>query len=152
MSYFLLKKKNEMKNIGLIVLLLIGFACEDDIPHKINGQWQLKTITYPDGNIEYSDSIFYNFQKQAVFAFTHLIDKETSSNSYGYLDFPSENEIKISMDTTRDAYGNFINIIGNFLEISKWNYYEEVFEVKDVNKGRLIFVDSDKKVYTFEKH
>ncbi len=134
-----------MKNLLSIILfsLLIFCSCEDDMQHKINGQWQLKTIEYNNGTTEKVDTIFYAFQKEAVFSFTLLENPNSTAISYGYLDFPSDNEIMITIDQNQ--------MFPNFLEISRWESYEQIFQVDNVSSDQLVISDKEKK-YIFNKH
>jgi len=139
-----------MKHTLIFLLIAFFYSCSDDTSHQLNGQWQLKTIEYPDGNTSRVDTIYYSFQKQTVFAFTHLINPEAASLSYGYLDFPSDSEVCISMDTQKDNEGNFINIINDFLEISGWNDYSQTFNIQKVNGSNLVLIHNDT-IYSFKR-
>jgi hypothetical protein len=61
--------------------------------------WQLKTIQDENKNIQKVDTIFYSFQRQAIFSYTILTG--TSSDLpviYGYVDFPAKDKLHIQLD------------------------------------------------------
>jgi len=143
-----------MKLITLFLSTCILFlcSCSDDIDSKINGQWQLKTVE-ENGVVEAVDTVFYSFQKGYVFAFTILSHNNTEKAeiSMGYLDFPSDKEVTITMDTSTDENGYFRNIQGDFLEVAGWDDYIQTFNVDRIN-GKNMILSRGQKTYTFKKY
>lgn len=127
-------------------------SCSEDIDSKINGQWQLKSIE-EKGEIFPVDTVFYNFQRGTIFSFTILIPNSSieSITSSGYIYFPSEDQLLISMDTTRHENGVYKNINGDFLKHSGWSDYFNYFEITDINNKHMTLSDN-KKTYFFKKY
>lgn len=92
-----------MRNFSMILLILLTFySCLDrDLPN-VNGMWQLKTIEGKNQAIQTVDTIYYSFQRQAVFSYTLLNQGKTKATSavvfYGYVNFPDNNTLSIAMD------------------------------------------------------
>lgn len=142
-----------MKKLILFLFICIFsfFSCSDEIDSKINGFWQLKTIE-ENGVINNVDTVFYGFQRGAVFSYTLLLPGPIESiMSYGYVSFPSENEMAISLDTSRHESGYFINISGDFLNYSGWDDYHMTFDVKQIDNKYLVIAKGDK-TFSFRRH
>ena len=144
-----------MRKLVLIFPIFILFvaACSDDIDSKINGMWQLKTVE-ENGTISNVDTVFFGIQGGAVFSFTLLMPNDPlieSIQSYGYASFPSENEMMISMDTSKFENGYFINISGDFLKYSGWDKYCMTFDVKQIDSKYLVISERNR-TYSFNRH
>lgn len=138
------------KIITALLTCIIGIcSCSDDIDKKVNGQWQLKTID-ENGIVSPVDTVFYSFQKGTVFSLSCLVNENTAVFSYGYVRFPSENELFISMDTTRNEDGHFINTVGNFKELSGWDTLYNSFIIESIDSKNMV-LSSEGKVYSFKK-
>ena len=141
------------KNILLLGFYVIFFlSCSDEISTQINGQWQLKTIE-EEGVISPVDTVFYAFQRGAIFSFTILNPNSNIESfvSYGYVTFPAEDKMTISMDTSWNENGYFWNIHSEFLKHSGWSGYDMMFNVKEINNKWLV-IESENKTYTLKKH
>jgi hypothetical protein len=135
----------------LLAIFMFGiFSCSDDIDHKINGQWQLKTID-ENGVISQVDTVFYSFQRGMIFSFTTLVNPDSTSISYGYISFPAENELLISLDTTRNEDGYLYNVVGDFKELSGWDNLYNLFTIESIDNKNMV-LSSDGKIYSFKKH
>ncbi|MDR2691501.1 MAG: hypothetical protein LBB73_04280, partial [Dysgonamonadaceae bacterium] len=91
----------------LIFTPLVFFAtCSDGDKPAINGMWQLKAIEDSLHTIPV-DTIFYSFQRQSIFSYTILQEKEslpaTTTVIYGFIDFPDNNHLHIQLD--KNHYG-----------------------------------------------
>ncbi len=141
-----------MKKILFSVFIFLFFlSCSDEPEHRISGQWQLKEIT-ENGLTSKVDTLFYSFQRGVIFAFTALINPDSTSISYGYLDFPSEREMVISMDTTKDTSGSYyLNMPGDFKRLSGWDDYTQQFRIEKIDHKKLI-LSSASKIYYFNKY
>ncbi len=139
---------------GLFLVLLLCFigvySCSDDIGHQINGQWQLKTVD-ENGVSTKVDTIFYSFQRGSIFSFTTLVNENEAWISYGYVNVLSDNQLLISMDTTKNADGNYQIITHNFKELSGWNNLYNTFMVESID-GKNMVLSSEGKIYSFKKH
>ena len=134
-----------MKIFKLLIVVLVAFvyyACSNETSHKINGYWQLQHVTYPNGKIEFVDTVFYAFQNQAVFSFTTLINADSTSISYGYLDLPEENQIYIKMDLNHSD--------PDFLTLSGWASTNETFVI-DFQGNKMEMIDSQERVLQFKR-
>ena len=133
-----------MKKIFLILICFLGlYACSDDVEDQMDGFWQLKTIE-KDGEISQVDTVFYGFQRKALFSYT--ITSPTDPNetilSYGYIQYPTENEILITMDP-RSVFYDFSTLTG-------WESTEEKFTIESVNSKNLILKNGNK-TYFFKR-
>ncbi|WP_280698248.1 lipocalin-like domain-containing protein [Dysgonomonas sp. PH5-45] len=128
--------------LGLLFLLV---SCNDDSEHRMNGMWQLKTVEDTNGNTTHVDTVYYSFQRQAVFSFTHLINENEAEVYYGYVDFPADDKVQISID---QRYR-----VDDFLKYSGWTDFDNTFIIKKVDGKRLVLLSEvDKKTYTFKKY
>ena len=135
----------------LLVTIIVFISCSDNIQHKMNGFWQLQEITHPDGTMFVMDSIFYAFQRETLFSFTVMNDAESSSISYGFIQYPDPNHIIIAMDTTGLSQGGMTNVDNDFLLRSGWNDYRDTFNIK-LNGKNLYLTDNYNKKYSFRKY
>ena len=142
------------KLIYIVAIFALHFlSCSDEIDSQINGFWQLKTIEN-NGVVNHVDTVFYGFQRGATFSISVLLPDNSlveSIYSYGYVSFPSENKMKISMDTARYEDGSFKVIRGDFLKYSEWGDYYITFDVKQLDNKHLI-VSKDEKIFSFSRH
>jgi hypothetical protein len=90
-----------MKNlVGLGIVLLTFFtACNDSSLPDINGMWQLKTIEDANHQTQSVDTIFYSFQRQAIFSYTVVHQDKSDPPIYGFIDFPDKDHLHILLDT-----------------------------------------------------
>jgi hypothetical protein len=126
----------EKRWIFLIVILFCFSSCLDfDLPN-VNGMWQLKTIQDENENTQTVDTLFYSFQRQAIFSCTILKEKEneaaTSIVIYGFIDFPDNNQLHIQLDEKEGE----IDITYNIVELD--------------SKKMVLF--NDGKTYNFVKY
>ncbi len=127
-------------------------SCSDFYQTKLNGQWQLLNITYPSGTI--TDDIltqFYSFQYERLFSYTTLLTPDSSSISYGYINFPDPDVVLVSMDTTGLSAGSLRNIHPKFLEYSGWDSYQKKFDIT-FNDKTMTLRDEKNIVYIFKKY
>ena len=148
------KMNFEMKYIALFfTLCIVGlYSCSDDVDSKVNGQWQLRSID-DNGVVTSVDTVFYSFQRGSLFSYTLLShsDTDNASVSYGYVNFPSENEMVIAMDVTENEYGDHKNIIKDFLLLADWEDYTKTFAVISIDSKKMV-LSSGQKTYSFKKY
>ncbi len=131
-----------------VMFIISLYSCSDDNEHLLNGQWQLNTISdHNNDNIQYVDTVYYSFQRAAVFSFTVVNrydhhNKDGKGVSYGYVDFPAENKVHILIDR---AFAN-----ENFLHLSGWDSCDKIFNIDSADKFYLVLSD-DEKIYTFKR-
>ena len=130
----------------LILLIVLLPACSDEAKHRVSGQWQLKTIDN-QGMVSQVDTVFFSFQRGAVFALTVLVDAENTIISYGYLEAPSDEYLKVSLDAT-----NLHRIHANAWGWNESNQYEQIFTVEKLTGKELILSTDDGRVFHFNKH
>jgi hypothetical protein len=83
---------------GILPLLLLVSCLDPDLPH-INGMWQLKSIANANGSIEPVDTVYYSFQRQAIFSYTITDGSGDPVNPFfGYIDFPANDKVHIELD------------------------------------------------------
>jgi hypothetical protein len=145
-----------MKNLIFTGAIMLAFfyACSDGNRPEINGMWQLKTIQDENQDTQTVDTIFYSFQRQAIFAYTLLREKEgepaTSAIVYGFIDFPDDNHLHIQIDKNykEDA---------NLLKLLPWNWDAEnvtndvTYDIIKLDSKSLILFNK-KKTYHFIKY
>jgi len=117
--------------------------------HKLDGMWQLKTVQDIDGKVVFVDTIYYSFQRAAVFSFTVL---ETPTHAmqpiYGYVDMPSDDRVHVLIDYNSAKGGNF----EWFHKLSGWSSLDVTFDIKKYNNTDLVLFDSGNgKTYTLKK-
>jgi hypothetical protein len=132
-------------------LLLLFGACSDGNKPEINGMWQLKTIQDENQNIRNFDTIFYSFQRQSIFSYTEVHEREgeaaTSTIIYGYIDFPENDLLHIQLD--KGYYGA--------ARLLPWNWgkenplYEATHDILKLDSKNLILF-YNKKTYSFIKY
>jgi hypothetical protein len=135
-----------MKQIFLAVAIFLFFnACSDGNRPEINGMWQLKTVEDENKNSQIIDTIFYSFQRQAIFSYTILKEEEgkpaTYSILYGYINFPEENQLLIQLDK-------------NYLwgkSLLPWDGEGTTFDIVQLNSRHLV-LRQDGKTYNFIKY
>jgi hypothetical protein len=146
-------KKIKIKQLSLGVVLstiLLFTACIDDIEHKIEGQWQLKTLE-ANGVISTVDTIFYNFMNGRVFSITVLKrsgqtintwdSRDDADTYYGYVDELSDDKMLINIHSVNE----------NFKAETGWNEDQRIFDILNVTNKNLI-LRYNEQIYTFKKH
>ncbi len=143
-----------MKKILFILLAFsFCFSCSDEPEHRMSGMWQLKTVNV-SGHESRVDTVFYSFQRGVVFSFTVLLNENETLVSYGYLDFPSEKEMIVSLDTTKNSSGNYININEELVNQYGWsndNKYEKTFLIERLSSKKMV-LSSEGTIYSFNKY
>lgn len=133
-----------MKNILITVVCLLAFCgCSNDIDDQMDGYWQLKTIN-EGGQVSQIDTVFYAFQRKALFSYTLTTQSDPNETivTYGYIEYPSEKELLITIDQH--------NAFDDFLIYAGWNSYEEKFTIESVNKKNLVLKNGNK-TYFFKR-
>ena len=129
---------------GMIVLLFFISCNDSDLPN-VNGMWQLKTIEDENHVISPIDTIFYSFQRQAIFAYTILQEKENAAATaevlYGYVDFPSDKKMIIQLD-------NRYHVIQSK---TFWNDTIVTYDILRLDAKKMV-LSEDNKIYSFIKH
>ncbi len=134
-----------------ITSLLLLYSCSDYYQTELNGQWQLLRITDPEGESTDIGTQFYSFQHERLFSFTTLLKSDSSSISYGYINFPEANTVQVSMDTTGLSTGSLVNVDMKFLEYSGWDSYQKTFAIT-FNDNTMNLKDENSIVYSFKKY
>jgi len=139
-------KKNSLYII-LLVLLLV--SCDRYKNYRLDGMWQLKTVEDISGNKSTVDTIYYSFQREAIFSLTVLIDPEYAQYPrYGYMDMPSNDKVHILIDRANNNNDNF----SQFLSLSGWSSYDITFDIKNDSNNNLVLFDSGNgKTFTLKK-
>lgn len=79
------------KLIFIIGFLLVFSHCQvDGYIGNLHGNWQLKSVDYPNGDHEVLDSIFYNFQGNIVYLQSFY--RNSRGEAYGYANLDLENK------------------------------------------------------------
>jgi hypothetical protein len=139
-------KKQWLWGILLVPLLI---SCLDfDLP-RVNGMWQLKTIQDENANVQVVDTIYYSFQRQAIFSYTILngdISKPYSTVViHGYVDFPDQDKLHIQIDKLI-APGYLAYLEDKIL----WNGMETDYDIVKLNSKEMI-LGQNGKLYKFIK-
>jgi hypothetical protein len=132
---------------GIIVPLLI-IACTDEKIRGVEGMWQLKTIT-ENGIVSPVDTVFYSFQlKQEGFTYTILQESsntpEQTSVFFGYVDFPSQNQMHIVLDQIHsDGWAETVIL---------WHDREVTYDILKLTSKEMILKQKDREaLYSFIK-
>lgn len=129
-----------LKRITFLTFLSIFCSCTNSDLPNINGMWQLKSAKDTEGNIYNVDTIFYSFQRQSIFSYTLLENKDTAIILYGYIDFPSNNLLHIKMDKKNGYSLNYL----------PWKSEEITYEILKLSSSELILSCNDS-IYNFKK-
>ncbi|MDR0799490.1 MAG: lipocalin-like domain-containing protein [Dysgonamonadaceae bacterium] len=120
---------------ALTFSLLFFTTCLDRNLPDVNGMWQLKTIEDEQGS-HAVDTIFYSFQRQAIFSYTVLYPPERwpmeKEILYGYIDFPASDQLHIQLDPR-------YHIIKN---LTLWKDTAVTYTIKELNTHRLVLSHS----------
>jgi hypothetical protein len=138
--------------LSIILALFLLSTCSDGNKPEINGMWQLKTIRDENNkHTQYFDTIFYAFQRQSIFSYTQLHEREgeaaTSTIIYGYIDFPDNDHLHILPDK---GYNNSIQLL-------PWNwgkenpYNEATHDIVQLDSKNLVLY-YDNRTYSFIKY
>ena len=130
---------------GGMIALLFFISCNDpDLPN-VNGMWQLKTIEDENHVISQVDTIFYSFQRQAIFAYTILYEKEneapTADVLYGYVNFPSDKQMILQLDKRYHPLKHR----------TLWNDTIITYDILQLSAKKMV-LSEDNKIYSFVKH
>jgi hypothetical protein len=136
----------------LIITSLCLSSCLDfDLPN-VNGMWQLKTIQDENETIQTIDTVFYSFQRQAIFSYTILYEKEKKAAPteviYGYVEFPNSNQLHILLDEKEIAkYGKTLNE-----KLWFWEGETNVtYDIVKLDSKKMVLFNGGK-TYNFIKH
>ncbi|MDR0413473.1 MAG: lipocalin-like domain-containing protein [Dysgonamonadaceae bacterium] len=151
MKKLLVNTSEKMKKqwIPLIAVTLILSSCLDfDLPN-VNGMWQLKTIQSEDGNIQAVDTIFYSFQRQAIFSYTILHEREQQAAVaeviYGYVEFPGSGQLHLLLDEKEEERGRLEKLL-------LWEGENKVtYHIVKLNSKRMVLARNNK-TYNFIKY
>jgi hypothetical protein len=138
--------------IALTGILLSLTAClPDNGKPEINGMWQLKTLSDENQNTQTVDTVFYSFQRQAVFSCTLLHENAAANYSviYGYMDFPDDAHLHVLLDK---GYFERAHLL-------PWNWggdnkaNEVVYDIITLNAKRMVLFHPGKNIlYSFIKY
>jgi len=132
-----------------ILLLLLSVSCFKYKHYRLEGMWQLKTVQDTNGNTVQVDTVFYSFQREALFSFTLLENPKEATIFYGYVDMPADNKVHVKID--RNMHGN--DDFEWFLSLSGWSSADLVFDIENNRHENLVLFDSENgKRYTFKKY
>jgi hypothetical protein len=128
---------------GCLLLLIFASCLDPELPH-INGMWQLKTITDSNNQISSVDTIYYSFQRQAIFSYTIINNNSDAPQTtiiYGYIDFPDDDKLHILLDK---SYQN------KYDKLLLWKGIETAYDIVKLNSKDMILKQDDK-TYHFIK-
>jgi len=139
----------EKKLLYSILSILLLVSCDNYENYRLDGMWQLKTITDINGNESRVDTVFYSFQREAVFSFSITEnEKFVYYPFYGYMDMPSDSKVHILL-TEISTYPERIEL---FLLFSGWSSADITFDIKNYNNTNLVLFDSESgKTFTLKK-
>jgi hypothetical protein len=122
----------------------------------INGMWQLKTIEDAGSHtIQSVDTIFYAFQRQSIFSYTILHEKEDQPASfqvvYGFIDFiPDNDHLRIQIDKN-----HYINDKGEKyyinLNLLLWKSEEITYTIVRLD-SKCMILSQGGSIYNFKKY
>ncbi|MDR0733463.1 MAG: lipocalin-like domain-containing protein [Dysgonamonadaceae bacterium] len=126
---------------AIFIPFLFLAACSDGDHPAINGMWQLKTIDDGNNRVQQVDTVFYAFQRQAVFSYTILPQEENKSPIYGYIDFPDRNRLHIQLDKNHYYQA----------KLTLWNDTSVVYDIHRLDAKQLV-LSHNGSVYRFSKY
>ena len=138
------------KNLLYSILSILLFAsCDNYKNYRLDGMWQLNTITDINGNEIYVDTVFYSFQRETAFSFTITENsKFVSYLFYGYMNMLSDNKVHILINNISIEHER----IELFLLLSGWSSADIIFDIKNYNNTKLVLFDSGSgKTFTLKK-
>jgi len=134
--------------------VILWLSCSDEPEHRASGQWRLKTME-KNGIVSTVDTVFFSFQRARVFAFTVLKTEHEAQLSYGYMEVPSENQFKLSLDTSKHEDGYYKNLTDSaYLRLYGWtleNDFQQVFTVEKIT-GKELVLSANSVTYSFKKY
>ncbi|GHT07314.1 hypothetical protein FACS189432_01280 [Bacteroidia bacterium] len=88
-----------LRTVSVILFSLFLISCIDtDLP-RVNGMWQLKSVSDENGGLQTVDTLYFSFQRQAIFSYTVMnASGNSASVIYGYVDFPEDGILHIQLD------------------------------------------------------
>ncbi|MDR0682252.1 MAG: lipocalin-like domain-containing protein [Dysgonamonadaceae bacterium] len=130
----------------MIIILFCFSSCLDFNLPNVNGMWQLKTIQDENENIQTVDTIFYSFQRQAIFSYTILQEKENEAETsiliYGFIDFPDNDQLHIQLDEKQK----------NLAHLLIWEGKSDVtYNIVKLDSKKMVLFN-DGKTYNFIKY
>lgn len=129
-----------MKQLALGILLMSLFAaCSDNLERKIEGKWQLKTVSEGD-KVTVVDTVYYNFQN-ALFMY-QIANGAAGTNAimYGYK--TEQNDGKELLLELED-----LKFVENRTD---WTELNTLFTVESVSNSKLT-LKTNGKTYQFNK-
>jgi hypothetical protein len=132
---------------GMILFPLLVSCLDVNLPN-VNGMWQLKTIQDENGQTQKVDTVFFSFQRQAIFCCT-ILNGDTSNYAYptlivyGYIDFPVKDKLHIQLDKMYDE-----PLL--YQEVLLWEGIQTEYDIVRLSSKELI-LRQDEKRYNFVK-
>jgi hypothetical protein len=139
---------SSLKQLLFGLAFLVSLAtCSDGDKSAINGMWQLKAIEDSTHHIQPVNTIFYSFQRQSIFSYTILFEKEnqpaTSIVIYGFVDFPAQDYLRIQLD--KSYYKQASSVL--------WKDTSVVYKIICLDAKHLTLLqEQDKTFYYFNKY
>ena len=134
-----------LRSYGLTVCIsLFLMGCEKDVSDQLKGKWQLKTIEEA-GNLTHVDTVWYNFQSEALFMYQIYQPSEDSFLwLYGYKTQPESHIIHLD-------FFNWTITKEDFLPLTDWKEPDRTFIVEKINRKQLV-LKGDDKTYVFDRY
>lgn len=131
---------------GILLIPLLAACVDGNLPN-VNGMWQLKTIQDENGNTQKVDTVFFSFQRQAIFSCTILngdttIFPDPTAIVYGYIDFPVKDKLHIQLDKMYE--GQY------YRELLLWEGMQTEFDIVRLSSKELILRQEERR-YNFVK-
>jgi hypothetical protein len=128
---------------GICLFLLLISCLDSDLP-SVNGMWQLKSIVDEGGNSQTVDTVYYSFQRQALFSYTLLNGNRNMPDPteilFGYIDFPAENKLHIQIE---EHYKDLLFLL-------PWHDQQVTYDILKLNSKEMI-LGQDGVLYNFIK-
>ena len=125
-----------------ISLFLMG--CEKEVSDQLKGKWQLKTVEEA-GNLTYVDTVWYNFQSEALFMYQIY---QPAADSFLWLyGYKTQSESHIILL----EFFSWTITKEDFLPLTDWKEPARIFKINKINSKQLV-MNGDDKTYTFDRY
>ena len=103
--------------------------------------WQLKSVSDENGGLQTVDTLYFGFQRQAIFSYTVMnVSGNSASVIYGYVDFPENGKLHILLDKRYEKPPS----------TWRWKDTSVTFDIEKINTGELVLKQEGMK-YNFIK-
>lgn len=123
------------------LLLLTVVSCSKDEETELDGKWQLQEIEQ-NGEVQYTDTVFYNFQNSLFMYQTYSPSEDVYRKSYG---FKAQDGNQLALELLSSPQS-----VAEFLPFTDWTSAKRTFTI-DKHERKKLILSSEGRTYTFRK-